>query len=316
MIYPLAFAGLYILLVLAVTAFTYRKLFHPAYKTLEFTRAAGMERSEFDEAFQNLPWRPFEAPTRFGYSLKGVALPCEDGEAPTAVFVHGITWTRYGMFKYMKSFIERGWNVVAFDLCGHGATGAQGLRSPSYGYHERHDVEAVLETVRKEYPESGVFGLVGESLGAASVLQYCGMPGAKASFAVADCPFSSGFEELDARLASQHFPRLVRMPVEALILALTKLLRRFPLEEASSMKAVLSTDLPILFVHGLDDGYVPFSMSIRMYNERKKAGIGKTRLLLVAGARHAKSWNTDPRQWERTVFDFIEECLDKAVSKG
>ena len=312
MIYPLAFAALYILLVVAVTAFTYRKLFHPAYKTLDFTRAAGMERLEFDEAFLDLPWRAFEAPTRFGYSLKGVTLSGEDRKASTVIFVHGITWTRYGMYKYMKSFIKRGWNVAAIDLCGHGDTGAQGLRSPSYGYHEKFDVEAAMDAVCKEYPDSSAFGLVGESLGAASVLQYSAMSGAKASFVVADCPFSSGLEELDARLASQHIPRFVRIPVKALIASLTKILRRFPLEEASSLKAVLSTDIPVLFVHGLDDSYVPFSMSIDMYNERKKAGIEKTRLLLVAGARHAKSWNTDPGLWERTVFDFIEECLDKA----
>ncbi len=316
MIFIVSLVVLFLLTIFVLVVFAYRKLFHPAYKTLEFTCSAGIERGEFDEAFRNLSWQEFSALSRYGYMLKGVYIPAkiptgQTESAPTAIFVHGITWTRFGMFKYMKSFIDRGWNVMAFDLVGHGATGPHGRFSPSYGYHEKYDVEAVVEEARETFPGSRIFGLVGESLGAASVLQYSGLPEARVSFVVADCPFSSGLEQLDARLASMHVPYFVRLPVVVILSALARVARGVPMAEASSMRAVLSTDLPVLFVHGLDDYYVPFSMSIDMYNARKKAGRDKTRLLLVAGARHAKSWNTDPRLWERTVFDFIEEYLDK-----
>lgn len=321
MILFLALVGIYLFAVLITAALSYRKLFHPQYRSMEYAREKGMERGEFDQSFLDLPWEEFEADSQNGYKIKGVILPGrgeEGGEtsAPTAVFVHGITWTRLGMFKYAKSFIERGWNIVAFDLGGHGATGSQGKHSPSYGYYEKHDVAAACDEARRRFPNSRVLGLVGESLGAASALQYAGLPSAAPTFVVADCGFSSAVEELDARLSNLHLPYLVRKPVGALVSALAKAFRGFSLKESSSMKALLSTDIPILFIHGIDDRYVPFTMSIAMYNERIKSGRSRTHLLLVPGAKHAKSWNTDPTLWERTVFDFVEKYLDKGSLKG
>lgn len=51
---------------------------------------------------------------------------------------------------------------------------------------------------------------------------------------------------------------------------------------------------------------MPCAMSIAMYNKRIMAGKKATELLLVPGARHAKSFMTDPRLWEDRAFAFIE----------
>jgi hypothetical protein len=82
------------------------------------------------------------------------------------------------------------------------------------------------------------------------------------------------------------------------------------------MKAILESEAPILLVHGIEDELVPSRMSIAMYNERKKSGKGVTELLLVPGARHAKSYMTCPGLWESTVFSFIEKYADEKGETG
>jgi len=296
--------------ILLVGAFSYRVLFFPHFRTAEFTKTSGLERGEFGAAFLELPWRGFEVDSPHGYKIKGSLLASSGKTAPSALFVHGITWTRYGMLKYMKAFVERGWNVAAIDLAGHGETRAPKRFGPSYGYYEKEDVAAALSELRKLFPDSQGIGLVGESLGAATSLQCIGMEASRLRdpprFVIADCSFSGIADELDYRLGRFGIPLWLRKPAGFCVSLLAKSARGFSLQDASPKDVVCSSDIPVLFVHGIEDSYVPCAMSIAMYNERIMAGKKATELLLVPGARHAKSLMTNPRLWEDRAFAFIE----------
>ncbi|MFA5851671.1 MAG: alpha/beta fold hydrolase [Spirochaetales bacterium] len=301
---------LFFTLIIFLSAFSYRALFFPHFRTAEFTISSGLERGEFDAAFMGLPWRGFEADSPHGYKIAGSMLASSRKTAPSALFVHGITWTRYGMFKYMRAFVDKGWNVAAIDLAGHGETRAPKRFSPSYGYYEKEDVAAALSELRKLFPDSQRIGLVGESLGAATSLQCIGMEASRLqdppNFVIADCSFSGIAEELDYRLGRLRIPPWLRKPAEICVSFLAKVIRGFRLEEASPKNAACSSDIPVLFVHGIEDSYVPCAMSIAMYNARIMAGKSDTELLLVPGARHAKSVMTNPKLWEERAFAFIE----------
>jgi len=301
-----AFLGL----ILCLSLFSYRALFFPRFRTAEYTKNSGLEKGEFEAAFLDLPWRGFAVDSPHGYGISGSYLASREKGASTALFLHGITWTRFGMFKYMKTFVERGWNVAAIDLAGHGDTVAPRKFGPAYGFYEKDDAAAALGALRGIFPDTPWMGLVGESLGAATALQCAGLEARDArdqpGFVVADCPFSGIMDELDYRLGKLGMPRFVRRPAETCVSLLCRVFRGFGLEEASPMKAMCASNIPVLFIHGIEDAYVPCSMSIAMYNERVKAGKKATELLLVPGARHAKSFMTDPELWEARVFAFLD----------
>lgn len=307
----LATVVLILLSILAISLFTYRGLFHPTFKDTEYTKRSGLEKGEFDDAFLSLPWQRLSLESRFGYRVEGSYLAGASPRAPTALFVHGITWTRFGMYKYMRPFARRGWNVAAIDLAGHGETKAPRKYGPSFGYYEKFDIASTVGELGRLFPESSMLGLVGESLGAASALQYAGLGVSRQDepvrFVIADCPFTSIAEEMDARLDMMGLPRFLRRSVIRCVSLFSKAARGFSLEDASPLQAAVSSDMPIFLIHGMDDRYVPFSMSVKIYNERIKAGKAATGLLLVPGARHAKSLMTDPGSWEAKVFDFIGE---------
>ncbi len=68
----------------------------------------------------------------------------------------------------------------------------------------------------------------------------------------------------------------------------------------STVDALKNTTIPVLFVHGTDDHFVPVEMTYENY----KACISPKRLLIVPGADHAMSYYEDKYNYERAVLDF------------
>jgi len=309
----------YLSLTVILAGCTHVLMFQPKVKSLEYTKQYSLTHNEVDEAFFSLDWHAWSFASPHGYTLKGQYLRnASNASAPAALFVHGITWTRYGMAKYMKPFIELGWNVAAFDLAGHGESTAPKRYYPSFGFYEKFDVQAGVEALRSLFPEAQMYGLFGESLGAASVLEYAPRVGIgaqkKIDFIIADCSFSSAWEELLDRYRALHIPNFIAWPAGQLSRLIIMLTRGFDFKKASPAEAVMHTDIPILFAHGMEDRYVPTIMSVRMASARLAQMIGPTQLLLIPGAAHAKSIVTDKERWLASVTQFIKET--KATSNS
>ena len=58
--------------------------------------------------------------------------------------------------------------------------------------------------------------------------------------------------------------------------------------------------VPVLFIHGTDDRFVPIEMTYENY----KACVSPKRLLVVPGAEHAMSYLIDKESYEKTVKEF------------
>ena len=63
------------------------------------------------------------------------------------------------------------------------------------------------------------------------------------------------------------------------------------------------TQIPILFIHGTDDKFVP----VRMTYENYKACNAPKELLVVPGAEHGMSYFTDKATYEETVLKFWKD---------
>ena len=62
--------------------------------------------------------------------------------------------------------------------------------------------------------------------------------------------------------------------------------------------------VPVLFVHGTDDHFVPIEMTFENY----KACTAPKRLLVVPGAEHGMSYLTDQEGYEAAIRQFWEDC--------
>ena len=74
-------------------------------------------------------------------------------------------------------------------------------------------------------------------------------------------------------------------------------------EYYTTLDALKNNKIPILFVHGTDDGFVPIDMTYENY----KMCIAPKTLLVVPGADHAMSYIVDKAAYESTVLHFWQQ---------
>jgi alpha-beta hydrolase superfamily lysophospholipase len=85
--------------------------------------------------------------------------------AGTVALFHGMRLNRSHMLERIEFLTAAGLRCVAFD---HRAHGESGGRLTSFGFHERHDVAAVLDLIHSRWPNEPRAAL-GVSMGAAAV---------------------------------------------------------------------------------------------------------------------------------------------------
>ena len=71
-------------------------------------------------------------------------------------------------------------------------------------------------------------------------------------------------------------------------------------KEYSTLDAMRDCKVPVLFIHGTDDNFVPVEMTYENY----KACSAPKRLLIVPGAEHGMSYLIDKEAYEKTAKDF------------
>ena len=126
---------------------------------------------------------------------------------------------------------------------------------------------------------------------------------------IADCGFSSPYAIMKSVL-HWRCPWLVSGPLLALTGVFTRLFGGFGLREVSTTEAVAHTKLPILFIHGTGDQFVPCSMSQAAYD----ACTGEKRLILVEGAGHGQSYLVDRPRVQAAVREFLTDYVLQEAS--
>ncbi len=232
-----------------------------------------------------------------GYILHAQFLPCPEHSDKYMIITHGYTDNRFGALKYTKMYLDLGFNVVVYDLRGHGLNDATFC---TYSIRESKDLNVLIEDTRKRYEGLKVLGLHGESLGGAStiaVLKY--KP--QVDFAVDDCGFSDIAEVLKGSIRHMHLPAFV---VDIASVA-AKVRYGYSYKEMRPIEALKDADpVPVLFIHGDKDELIPPSQG----EEMSKAAPGYTEYHTIKGASHAMSVLMDPGEYRRIVESFLKTC--------
>ena len=232
---------------------------------------------------------------RDGYQLHVQHL-CNPNPSNRAVIIsHGLTDNRYGALKYAKPYLDMGFDVIIYDLRGHGENKKTWC---SYSLRESRDLNLLIRDTRDRFPDLKVLGLHGESLGAATsvaVLRYS----PKVDFVVSDCAFSEVKSILTAGLKSMHLPE------KCILLSgfCTRLLYGVSYDEMRPIDRLKKATQPILFIHGAADELIPPSHAEDMH----AAVEDHSELHLVDGAPHALSVLTAPEDYRRWLRGFLRD---------
>ena len=226
----------------------------------------------------------------------------KDG-APLAIIFHGYKGfaRRDGMGGY--TLCKRlGYNVLLPDQRSHGASGGHTI---TMGVKERYDCRAWAYWAQKHFGPTTPIFLMGVSMGASTVLLASGLDLPQSVRGIiADCGYTSP-HDICRKVLAQSLPNVPVGPTYGVGRLGTLLFGRFDPEDADCRKAVAKTNIPILFIHGEADDFVPCSMSRENYD----ACASRKTLVTIPGAGHAVAYYVDIPAYEKAVTQFLEECL-------
>lgn len=251
------------------------------------------------EEFEKLPKEEIEIKSSEGLRLKGTFIEKNKDSREVVIIVHGYTANYIWSLQFIDMFFKEGFNVLLIDQRSHGRSEG---KYATYGYYEKYDLNLWITWVRQRIGEDAVIGLHGQSMGGGTVLQYAAI-NKYVKFIIADCPYS------DMRqLMKHHFNKLNHTSSFPFIYTTDIRLRRlakFSMKDVSPINSIKDKEIPVLFIHGSKDNFVPTHMSQDMYEAKK----GYKKILIVEEAVHANAYGTNKELYEKEVHNFLEEVL-------
>ena len=240
--------ALIILAVLVVLAIAAGFFF--ASSSMSIRRQTLDEARKWQEDHYDLSWYdPLEKTEYQVTSYDGYVLNAEliSNPIPADKYVllsHGYTDNRFGSLKYTKMYLDLGFNVIVYDLRGHGKNEPTFC---TYSVRERKDLIALIRDCRDRY-QPAVLGIHGESLGAATSIA-CLEEKPQIDFVVADCGFSDISNVLKGGVKSMHLPE----GLVSLASVCARLRYGYSYDMMRPIDSLADNEIPILFLHGAED---------------------------------------------------------------
>ncbi|MDM5156297.1 alpha/beta hydrolase [Bacillus sp. DX1.1] len=257
------------------------------------------------EDFESIPKEEVFIPSQFGYDIHGYYISAGNSNK-FMIFCHGVTVNKINSVKYANLFLNRGYNVFIYDHRRHGKTGG---KTTSYGYYEKYDLKTVVDWLKERFGKNITLGIHGESMGAATLLQYAGMVEDGADFYIADCPFSNFYDQLHHRLKVEfHLPKWPLLPLAN---ALLKVRDGYTLREVSPIDCVKNIKNPVLFIHSKEDDYILCDMTRALYEAKEN----NKELFIAEHGAHACSYNENKQEYEAAVDQFLGTYVNKTKNR-
>ncbi|MEO7403649.1 MAG: alpha/beta fold hydrolase [Burkholderiales bacterium] len=203
--------------------------------------------------------------------------PADHAGAPTVLYLHGTRWNLTGNAFRIARLQRMGFNVLAVDYRGFGRSSGD-LPSEQWTYEDAATAWAYLKTREPEVTKRFIYG---HSLGGAVAIDLATKTNDAAGL-ILEATFTSIRE-----MVGQTWAKF--LPVGAIIT-----------QEYNSTGKIADVRMPILFVHGMADRYVPYEMSERLHALAK----APKRLYLVEGAGHSNTMWSAFDAYYKTVDEF------------
>ncbi len=187
-------------------------------------------------------------------------------------------------------------NVLFAEQRGQGKSGGEYM---GFGLTERYDCKDWIAWVNRSPLKIYPIYLAGISMGATTVLMTAGfdLP-TNVKGIIADCGFTSPRAIWRHVAHNMHlFYTGIRGNIAS---AICKRKIHVGSDDYSAVDAMRECQVPVLFIHGTDDSFVPVEMTYENY----KACASQKHLLIVPGAEHGMSYVVDRERYETAVREF------------
>lgn len=265
------------------------------------------EAAAAKENLERCAGKTVEITARDGTRLVGHWIGCENPQR-TILAMHGWRSSWSADFGTVSRFWqEQNCCVLYAEQRGQGASGGDYM---GFGLLERYDCLDWLEWIDLQTFDYLPVYLAGVSMGATTVLMasaldlpenVCGI--------LADCGFTSVHAIWKHVMGDNlHLNYSVHGPIA------DRMCRKkihSGTKEHSTTEALQSCQIPVLFVHGTEDRFVPVEMTYENY----RACSAPKRLFIVPGAGHGMSYFVDRSGYEQETKEFWSDCENAFYSE-
>jgi uncharacterized protein len=253
-----------------------------------------------------LAYEDVEVPTADGLRLPGWYLPAGEAAAPGVVLIHGWESARDRTLPNAQVLHALGYHVLTLDVRGHGANGPEVLPM-SVGEYAA-DARAGVAWLHGR-PEVTKVALLGHSMGAAgSLVATATDAGVDAVIAISTPADPSRLTRLTFQLAHLPIPAPIAWPLAWLTTRVYLRPRGHTVASVSATKAVQTTPVPVLLIHGTDDAIVPLDHLDRLARARRAVRPASvTETLVVPGGQH--SWLYEFVAYRAAIGRFLATYL-------
>lgn len=274
-------------------------------------------KNEFDKVKADYPWiaswvdsirsnkllRDSFIINRDGKKMHAWYVPSPKSTGNTAVIVHGYKSNSVEMMHigYMFNH-DLQWNILLPDLLAHGKSEGHTIQM---GWEDRKDVMQWTRVAHGIFSSDTII-VHGISMGASTAMCFAGdeNPEYIRGF-IEDCGYTSAWDEFKGEMKKQF--GLPSFPILNIASLLSKIQYGWSFDEASSLNQVEKSKLPMLFIHGSSDTYVPTSMVYSLY----KAKPEPKDIWIASGSIHAKSYEDHHEEYTERTKAFINKYINK-----
>lgn len=250
--------------------------------------------NEWAETIEN---KKVEVIAKDGIILRGTEYIIDEHSDKWAIVLHGYHSNPDSVLSIGMHFSEKGYNVLIPSMRASNDSEGQYI---GMGWLDKDDLQCWINLIIEQNDNAEII-LHGSSMGAATVLMASGdeLP-SNVKAIIEDSGYTSVWDifasEAKARFNLPTFPILNMFELVANIRA------KYDIKEASAVEQVKKSNVPILFIHGDSDDFVPEYMCEELY---EAANCRKDKLI-IHNAGHTESRYKEPDTYYNKIFDFLE----------
>ena len=221
-------------------------------------RALRYYKERFDHEFTHLPLEELEVTSFDRLKLKGYLL--RGSEKEVVICVHGYkSGMKEDFSDKIHIYMDRGTTVLLVNDRAHGNSEGKYL---GFSEHDKRDVSKWVDTMNEMFPDARIY-LHGVSMGGATVIHCADLKLKNVRGIIDDCGFDSIYGITRALMKTMyHVPYF---PLGYMAWFWSKVLAKVGFKDTIGEECVKHTDIPIVFIHGIDDSFVPAVMSFDLY---------------------------------------------------
>lgn len=226
---------------------------------------------------------------------------CQKDTHKWAITVHGYMSDAFSLSTKALHYNKLGYNVLAVDLRAHGKSEGNYI---GMGYHDAKDIIYWINYIISKDKDAEIL-LHGVSMGAATVMIASPLCNnlKNVKVIIEDCGYTSALAQFKFQL--RRLFNLPSFPILNIANLTVKIKAGYFLKEASPIQSIKNTKVPIMFIHGDLDTFVPFSMLDELFNSCKSP----KQKLVIKGASHAHAEDENKEIYWREVDRFVNKYM-------